>query len=173
MQLLDKFWSGSADTYNAVNFALAKQSEFKSLQSADTPQLPPIWDKQDGVAIIDISGSLISGDSGWMRMYGVLGYDNIQAALVQAVTDPEVKSIMLHISSGGGAVTGVDDLAAFIKRIDTLKPVVTFAAGTMASAAYWLGSSGRYIMSSQTSIGVVLVLSWYILSIAKQIKMQV
>jgi signal peptide peptidase SppA len=100
-----------------------------------------------------------------MAYFGVTGYDDIRSAVAQALQSEEVKTIMLHVSSGGGQVNGVEDLGSFLKAAGRIKPLTTYADGTMASAAYWLGSYGSHISTNRTSmlgsLGVVLVLPNY------------
>jgi len=80
---------------------------------------------------------------------------DIQAAL----EDREVRSILLRIDSPGGTVDGTDALARRILEARDVKPMVVFADGLMASAAYWIGSAGHMLLTGNTgevgSIGVI------------------
>lgn len=118
--------------------------------------------RQGSVAVASISGPLIPGSPWYASFMGATGYGEIREALVQAAQDPNVGAIVMDIRSGGGAVSGVTDVADLIQRIDTqVKPVYAYTDGTMASAAYWLGSSARRIGISKAaevgSIGVLTV----------------
>lgn len=77
-----------------------------------------------------------------------------------AQTDPEVKSILLHIDSGGGHVDGTNALAQAVSDFSAVKPIHTFVDGVMASAAYWVGSQSQKIsadpMSTIGSLGTML-----------------
>lgn len=113
----------------------------------------------DGVAVISIHGSLTNVDS-WINSWmGLISYNEIRAAIIQALNDESVHEILLDISSGGGAVAGVSDTANLIKEVNKIKRITTFSDGNMASAAYWLGSSAGEIVISNTamvgSIGVI------------------
>jgi len=151
-------WQELVTTYEA---STPKLAELLAKSDSDGPELPPIWERAGDVAVVNIHGSLVSGSSGWYRMFGILGYDDIQEALIEAVGDKQVKSILLNVRSGGGHVEGVSDLSHFISDVDGVKPVTTFASGTMASAAYWLGANGRHILAAETSVlgslGVLIV----------------
>ena len=96
-----------------------------------------------------------------MRYFGITGYDNIRAAVVEAIADENVKSILLNIDSGGGQVAGVSDTAKFLIEAGMKKPITTYSDGMMASAAYWLGSTGSNLTISDTteagSIGVLIM----------------
>lgn len=124
-------------------------------------QVPYKLQLHGNVAVISIRGSLVNSDSPWLRYYeGVTSYSAIREALVYAATKPEIKGVLLDIDSGGGAVSGVEDVATLVGQVDKLKPVWAFSGGSMASAAYWTGASARKIFTSKItvmgSIGTVL-----------------
>ena len=134
----------------------------KMAYSGDHERGSRLLSRQGAVAVASISGPLIPGNPWYAEFMGATGYGEIREALVQAAQDPEVGAIVMDIRSGGGAVSGVTDVADLIQRIDTqVKPVYAYTDGTMASAAYWLGSSARKIGISKAaevgSIGVLTV----------------
>ena len=134
----------------------------KVAYSGDSERGSRLLSRQGAVAVASISGPLIPGNPWYAEFMGATGYGEIREALVQAAQDPEVGAIVMDIRSGGGAVSGVTDVADLIQRIDTqVKPVYAYTDGTMASAAYWLGSSARKIGISKAaevgSIGVLTV----------------
>lgn len=153
-----EFWCGSEASYEFVLKSCARASEAKSL-AADG--LPPMWSKVGNTAVVDIFGPLIQGDAGFMRILGITGYDNIRQAVVDAVNDPEVDSILLNVDSGGGEVSGVTDTAKFLAEAGTMKPISTYSGGMMASAALWTGATSQHITVADTavvgSIGVLIV----------------
>jgi signal peptide peptidase SppA len=152
--MFENVWLGTQSSYEVFEAA-------KKEPKVDSYGLPSMVDVQDGVAVITIQGSLVSGSSGYMRMFGVVGYADVQDALLQAVADKSAKSILLSIDSGGGAVAGVNDASKVIAEINKVKPVVTYTGGMMASAALWLGSSASKMYASETaitgSLGVLMV----------------
>mgnify|MGYP000853223105 FL=1 len=158
-------WAG---TEASLQVALAAMEQLASGQyitrevpEQDTPRLLSV---EDGLATITIKGPLMNSDSPFLQFVGATGYPEIRDAVVAAVTDPEVKSILLDISSGGGAVSGCADTASLIHAATKVKPVTTFA-DMMASAAYWLGSSADKVYSSKSamvgSIGVIVTFAEY------------
>ena len=156
------FWAGSDTTYQVVANAY-KQVEARL--GTDTPSdMPGIYSKEGSVAVIKISGSLIPGAAGWMSYYGVVGYDDIRAALVEAVMDEGVTSILLDLASGGGAVTGMSDTADFLAKVAKIKPVTAFVE-CAASAAYRLAIEASSIIVSDSgvtgSIGVLRIHTEY------------
>lgn len=108
---------------------------------------------QGDIGIITIRGSLVNNDSPYNRYRDVTSYNDVRKAVIAAATNDSIKAILLDIDSGGGAVSGVADTANLISTVDkSMKPVYSFTDGTMASAAYWLGVSGRAVFASQTSM---------------------
>lgn len=85
--------------------------------------------------------------------------DEIGAMLDGAMGNSQVDAIILDVDSPGGAVTGVPELASRIAAANEKKPIVAYANGLMASAAYWLSAGASEIVAMPTSfigsIGVV------------------
>lgn len=73
----------------------------------------------------------------------------LRAAIRQASKDPTVDKIVLHIDSPGGAVGGIDDLAAEVREAKKLKPVVAYIEDLGASAAYWVASQATEIVANR------------------------
>ena len=152
MYTAPKYWLGTEESGDsllaAIEQGVAAQARGMTME-ADGPLLLNV---QQGVGVVSIRGPLIQGSAGIMALFGVTGYDDVRDAVVEAVTNPEVKTIMLHVASGGGQVAGVEDLGTFLKMAAKIKPITTYADGVMASAAYWLGSYGQHISTNRTSI---------------------
>lgn len=164
----NKYWMGSEDTYEAALAAIVKCENYRaqnpkamfgdgeddnSDDNIDDRDKSPFLTVADGVGIITITGSLVDGEYGMLGIwFGITGYSDIQKALVAAVRDADVKSIMLVIKSGGGSVSGVSETAKFIESVDKVKPITTYSPSTMASAALWLGLAGREVFLSNTAI---------------------
>ncbi|HAS90300.1 MAG TPA: signal peptide peptidase SppA [Desulfovibrio sp.] len=113
---------------------------------------------EGNIAVIKIAGSL-NPRFHWppyASSYNVLK-DQIKAA----VSDYQVRSILLDIDSPGGTVSGCEDLAQCIKQADKVKPVYAYTSGNACSAAYWTGSQSRYFAAGKTadvgSIGVICI----------------
>jgi ClpP class serine protease len=83
---------------------------------------------------------------------GSLGSQTFQQIIAAANADPAIGSIILWIDSPGGQVDGTDSLAAAIK--ESAKPVIAFADGLMASAAYWIGSSCTEVIADGSNNGL-------------------
>lgn len=163
-------WLGTQQSYETYVEAVAKaQARRDAVMSADdmmddedeAVDVSHMLKIQGNVAVITIAGSLVEGHAGWGKYYGITGYLDIREALTQALTNAGVGSILLYTASGGGHVAGCHETAQLIRRIDKVKPVVTYNGSNMGSACTWLGASAREIFVAETansgSIGIIMV----------------
>ena len=167
----DRAWAGSETSLKAALDAeeglaarikagvFDEEDDEEDEKEDELPRLLEI-DAESGLATVSIKGPLVNSDSPYLRYFGIVGYPEIRDAVLAAANSADVSSILLDIDSGGGAVSGVDDMAKLIRLVnDKVKPVSTFTDGTMASAAYWLGSSAGEVYSGKAalvgSIGVI------------------
>ncbi len=149
----ERCWAGSTASYESALAAEVKllAGDYPQ-QEDDTPdENPRLLEVSDGLAIITIHGPLVNSDSPCLEWFGLTGYPEIRDAVLAAVSDPEVKQILLDIDSGGGAVSGCADTATLIREATKVKPVTTYA-DTMCSAAYWLGCAAGKVYSSKAAV---------------------
>lgn len=139
----------------------SQQAFFGFFYGSRSPQVT----RDRGVAIVNITGPLTNGSG-----YG-LSYGKIVEAVREQVEDTRVKSVLMSFDSPGGVVRGMAEASRELARLGTRKPIYSYAAGTMASAAYALGSAGRKIYVNPTSeigsIGVVALHADYSKMLAK------
>ena len=113
----------------------------------------------DGIAVIEIAGTLVHRGAWIGQSSGLTSYEGIAAQLQAAVADPGVRGIALDIDSFGGEVAGAFDLADRIRAARAQKPVHAFVAEHALSAGYVLASQADRIILPRTgavgSIGVV------------------
>jgi signal peptide peptidase SppA len=113
----------------------------------------------DGIAVIEIAGTLVHRGAWIGQSSGLTSYEGIAAQLQAAVADPSVRGIALDIDSFGGEVAGAFDLADRIRAARVQKPVHAFVAEHALSAGYVLASQADRIILPRTgavgSIGVV------------------
>ena len=164
-----EFWMGTEDSFQAyekaVPLAETKHAEWlASSEGSDEPDFPPLYERVGDVGVIKISGSLIPGEAGFLRYFGITGYGDIKAAVLEGIADKGAKSLMIYSDSGGGSVAGVEDAEAFIRSASMVKPMNAFSEFS-ASAAYWLTSAAGHITAASTSIngslGVIRVVTEY------------
>ncbi len=116
-------------------------------------------DRVGPLGIIQVQGTLVQR-SGNLRPYsGMTGYDGIRVNLEAAVSDPEVKAILLDIDSPGGEVAGCFALADAIFDARSVKPVYAVLDESAYSAAYAIASSANKVFIPRTggagSVGVI------------------
>src|SRR5574343_168354 len=115
----------------------------------------------DGVAVLPLYGMLDKRMNLLMNFSGGTSTELYAKSFQRAMADPNVMAILLDIDSPGGSVDGTKELADLILSSRGQKPIVTYANGLMASAAYWIGSAADVIIAMDTaeigSIGVALM----------------
>ena len=146
----ERCWAGSEASYETAMEAEIKIAAggFDKEDECESPRLLAV---SDGLATITIKGPLVNSDSPYLKYFGVTGYPEIRDAVLAAVSDPEVKQILLDVDSGGGAVSGCADTGALIRAAHKVKPITTYGE-TMASAAYWLGCSAGRVYSGKAAL---------------------
>ena len=166
-----QFWLGTEASFEvyekALPLAQAKQAEWEARtdkEDDEEPDFPPLYERMGDVGVIKIEGSLIPGEAGWMRYFGITGYADIKAAVLEGLADKGAKSLMIFSNSGGGSVAGVEDAESFIAQVAQHKPTSAYSEFS-ASAAYWLTSAAGHITTSPTgvngSLGVIRVVTEY------------
>ena len=114
-----------------------------------------------GVAVLRMSGIIAPKANLFMQVSGGLSTQMATKQLESALADQRVRSIVLAIDSPGGNVIGTPEMAAAVREMSAIKPIVTHSDGALASAAYWIGSAANAVyLSGPTvqagSIGVVI-----------------
>lgn len=120
----------------------------------------PGYSVQDGVALVTMDGVIAKRMNLMSRISGGVSSELTGQAIERAVADRTVEAVVMAIDSPGGTVDGTPELAAIVRAAGEIKPVLAHTDGTMASAAYWVGSAAsRVNISSDVcavgSIGVV------------------
>lgn len=114
----------------------------------------------DGVAVLPVYGILDKRANLLSQFSGGTSTELLSRDFRAALTDPQVKAILLDIESPGGSIDGTKTLADEIFAARGGKPVVAFANDLMASAAYWIGSAAIQVVATATSqvgsIGVAM-----------------
>lgn len=125
-----------------------------------------------GVAIIPVMDVLTKARSFYSYLFGSTSMRDIGDAFRAALADRDVRAILLHVDSPGGTVDGTEELANLIRAARGTKPIVAFADGLMASAAYWIGAAADriYIGGETTEMGSIGVVATHI-DVSKQDEM--
>jgi len=110
--------------------------------------------REGGVAVLSIEGVMAPKANLFMRVSGGMSTQMMGKQIESAIADPRVKSLVLEVNSGGGSAIGAPELAAIIHECAAVKPIVTVTDGTMASAAYWVGSAANAVFASGPTVQV-------------------
>lgn len=115
------------------------------------------YDIIDGVAVLPIEGVIAKRMNLFSQISGGASSQLIGSYLQDALADPAVHSIILAIDSPGGTVDGTQTLADAVYAARNEKPIVALGSGTIASAAYWIGSAAQavYITEGTTNVGSI------------------
>lgn len=118
----------------------------------------------DGVALIPIDGVIAKRMNLFTQISGGASSELIARDVRQAAADEKVRAIILMIDSPGGSVDGTQALANIIREASAKKPVVAWADGMMASAAYWMGAAADsvFIAGDTTFVGSIGVVSQHV-----------
>ncbi len=114
-----------------------------------------------GVAILPIQGVMAKRMNMFSQISGGMSTELVARDLRAALADPAVHAIILDTDSPGGTVAGTPELAALVHAARDQKPIVAHVNGTMASAAYWVGSAARqiFISSGVSQVGSIGILA--------------
>jgi len=126
---------------------------------SDSAARKPYRVTSGGVAVIPVMGTLVNR-GGWMdAMSGITSYERIAAQLDAALSDQDVRSILLAVDSPGGEANGVFDLGNKIMSARSQKAIWAMADGDAFSAAYAIASAAEKVYTTRTgmagSIGVI------------------
>lgn len=115
---------------------------------------------RDGVAILPVSGPIMRYANLFNKVSGATSIDVLALDFNKALTNPDVKAIVLNVDSPGGTVAGVNELAEMIYAARGQKPIVAYVSGLGASAAYWLATAAdEIVMDATASVGSIGVVS--------------
>ncbi|UWQ59960.1 S49 family peptidase [Leisingera caerulea] len=115
--------------------------------------------KHNGVAVIEVLGSLVRRGSWLGQSSGMTSYEGLRAQIAAAAADPEIKAIALELDTPGGEAAGAFELAALVREVREVKPVYAFCAESAYSAGYAIASQASQIVVPEFggcgSIGVI------------------
>ena len=107
-------------------------------------------EQQDEIAVITINGAVTYDSSNSTRIY--TSASQIENALNEANSNPNVKAIVLDINSKGGSQVACEEIADNIKK--SSKPVVAYIGDNGLDESYLMASSADAIVASPSeSVG--------------------
>ena len=171
------YWLGTVDSYmksestSSERVAPASIRDIQSLKPSmlqggqedprDTLDVGYMLEVTGEIGVIKINGTLVNEYHPTNRYWGEVSYDEIAAAAQAMQQNPEVKAVILDISSPGGDANGIERGSSALSLLAKEKPLYTYTGSMMCSGGYWLGCVGQQIwassMSTVGSIGVVAI----------------
>jgi len=109
----------------------------------DEYNYPPLPEMQvievAGLAIIPVVGMITKGLSVFeQRYYGCADVDRIRQMVTAAANNPVIKRVLFVFASGGGYITGVEELAEEIAALTAKKKTYGYTDSVSCSASYEL-----------------------------------
>ncbi|WP_027489375.1 S49 family peptidase [Rhodanobacter sp. OR92] len=129
---------------------------------------------RDGVAVIPVTGPIFRYANLFTEISGATSTGTLARDIQSALDNKYVRAIVLDINSPGGEATGINELGKLIRAGRDIKPIKAYAGGTMASAAFWLGSAADEVIIDETAVlGSIGVLMSYLDTSARDAKSDV
>jgi signal peptide peptidase SppA len=164
---LGDFWYGDDESMLNAREALVQLAALdpklyvgdENDEPEDFPDYAYMLTRHGDVAVLSISGSMVSKESFWNRYVGLVSYQEVRNAAIVAA-EAGCLGLLLDIDTNGGSAEGIGELSDFLSEFDrNVMPIYTYTGTKMLSAGYWVGCVGRKIFSSSMansgSIGVV------------------
>jgi len=120
------------------------------------------WFSKDKIVLVDIDGVIQGKESPSLLFPAENTASETKAQLDFARSDPEVKAVVIRISSPGGEVSACDVIRNEVKKLkaETRLPVVACITDQGASGAYYVAVACDTVFAQPTaivgSIGVIL-----------------
>ena len=158
-------WAVTDETLTAIRRALEGGAVLPRPRAQDRFDDAQEEDENDGANDIPVTGF-----TRVIPVFGILGkhldsmemscggcsVDKVSALLSAADQDTECERIVLAFHSPGGTVTGIPELAAKIRDVNSRKPVISYTDGMCCSAALWLASQAdTFLVAPSAVVGSV------------------
>jgi len=142
---------------------LAEKFGFTDMLAQLFGEVPKAYIAEDGTGVIPIAGVIGKSLSPLEKMTGAVDVSDIADTIDDYAMNPQVTRIAFQVSSPGGTVTGVEELANKVRNI--AKPTMSYTDTEMASAAYWVAAAADKVVASPSStvgsVGVYMVVADY------------
>lgn len=154
--LVDRLGIAKLDTVDGTSLDASQLRQRAGMWDDSPPKTArDMYDLSRGVATLHLDGPLVHKLGGVEPYCGMIGYDQIDRILADAIANKEVGAILLNIDSPGGEVAGCFDFARKLRGMGASaggKPIVAFANEMACSAAYAIASSCDAVMTTETGI---------------------
>lgn len=112
-----------------------------------------VVDTSDKIAVIYASGMILPeiAESPLSTNTGITPGD-FKEQLDDALEDDDIKSIVIHIDSPGGAATTSDLLWHYIKQASEIKPVIAQMGSVAASGGYYMAMGADTVLANTNTV---------------------
>lgn len=118
---------------------------------------------RNGIAVIEIEGSLINKGKWIGKSSGQTTYEGIIAQANRVEADPSIRGVIFEVDSFGGEVTGAFDAAERLFELSQVKPTIAVLTDHACSAGYLLASAARQVVIPASGIcGSIGVISMHV-----------
>jgi len=142
---------------------LAEKFGFTDMLAQLFGEVPKAYIAEDGTGVIPIAGVIGKSLSPLEKMTGAVDVSDIADTIDEYAMNPQVTRIAFQVSSPGGTVTGVEELANKVRNI--AKPTMAYSDTEVASAAFWIAAASDKLVVSPSStvgsVGVYMVVADY------------
>ncbi len=101
------------------------------------------------VGIVYVAGNIVDGEAG----AGTAGGDTIAKLVAKALTNDDIKALVVRIDSPGGSVTGSERIReALAQARDKGVPVIASMGPVAASGGYWVSTAASQVFAAPSTI---------------------
>ena len=145
--------------------ALSGQTNVSSNLSSNNQEVFRDYGGDKKIALIELSGLILEKEdlsSPFYTPYASITPSSVENMLDLVRSDPNIKGVILHISSPGGSPVASDLIYEVISdfKKDTTLPVVVLMGDVAASGGYYISAPADYIFANPStitgSIGVIM-----------------
>lgn len=164
MAVASEFWAIQPEKMEQIVAFLVLQASGDKLSSEEiariTKQTERDVARRDGaVAILPLRGVIANRMSLMNDISGGTSSEGFGRAFDAAISDDDVKAIVMDVDTPGGVVSGTDELSQKIFSARGKKPIVAHVNSTAASAGYWIATAAdEIVMNPSAEVGSIGVL---------------
>ena len=106
----------------------------------------------NGIGVLELRGAMMKGES----KFGGISTVKARQAVRAMAMNKDVEHILLVLETGGGSVSGTQELGDEIRSANETKGVTIYAEDMIASAGYWIGAqAGKLYANKMAEIGSI------------------
>jgi protease-4 len=141
---------------------------FASISMEDYLRHHPATGHKGKVGVLTVAGDIVDGEAN----PGTAAGDSIAKLISDALSDGDIKALVVRVDSPGGSVTGAETIRQALLQVRKAGlPVVISMGNVAASGGYWISTTGDRIFAEPStitgSIGVFGIIPSFEKSLAK------